>query len=115
MLYHLLVVSSQLAPTTPVAAGTINLNLAGCGSTKGCYRTPPGCGVNDCDAVATWTPLPDADTGQSYVMFEMQSSNRWMALGFSADESMVRALVTTKRRITANIFSGIHHKIASVD
>ena len=95
MLYHLLVVSSQLAPTTPVAAGTINLNLAGCGSTKGCYRTPPGCGVNDCDAVATWTPLPDADTGQSYVMFEMQSSNRWMALGFSADESMVRALVTT--------------------
>ena len=76
----------QLPPTTTVSVlqSDFTIDLEVCGDTKGCYRTPSGCDVDDCDAVVTWTP-----STETYIEFELQSKDEWMALGFSDDKEMV--------------------------
>ena len=79
---------TQLPATTPVASTRFDIDLSGCGVTKGCFRSPRDCDVSDCDAVVTWTPRTDAS--QTYIEFELQTRDDWVALGFSDDTNMVR-------------------------
>ena len=65
------------------------IDLSGCGTTKGCYRHPTTCTGADCTAVVTWTPRTD-DT-QTYIEFELQGTDNWVALGLSYDNLMVGA------------------------
>ena len=76
-------------PTTPVARTDFDIDLSGCGSTKGCFRSPRDCNISHCDAVVTWTPRR-TDTSQTYIEFEMQGRHNWLALAFSDDMTMVR-------------------------
>ena len=82
---------TQLAATTPVIVDSaVTVNLSSCGDTKGCFRHPTNCtGADDCTAVVTWTPRTD-DT-QTYIEFELQGTDNWVALGLSYDNLMVGA------------------------
>ena len=84
---------AQRAPTTPVIplADNFTLDLGGCGTTKGCYRRPSGCNGPNCDALVTWTPR--ADDSQTYIEFELQGRDNWVALGLSRDDEMVSCVL----------------------
>ena len=68
----------------------MTIDLSGCGTTKGCFREPSDCTGADCIAVVTWTPR--TDDAQTYIEFELQGRDNWVALGLSADTLMVGAL-----------------------
>ena len=94
----------QLPPTTPVASTRFDIDLSGCGSTKGCFRSPRDCDVNDCDAVATWTPR-GTNMNESRIEFELQTRDDWVALGFSDDTSMVRHFSDDTNMVQVRHFS----------
>jgi hypothetical protein len=57
----------------------------GCGKSKGCYRNPPGCREESCDAVVTWRETDD----KKHIEFEMSAdTDGWVALGLSDDKTM---------------------------
>ena len=61
------------------------MSLAGCGVTHGCFTYPPDCRIESCESVAQWQR---PENGK--VRVTLQTTNDWVALGFSNDAAMVR-------------------------
>jgi len=65
-----------------------DIDISGCGQTKGCFRYPDGCNASACEFLLTWK-----DGGNDAVTFEMsapvQSQTPWVAFGLSQDDQMV--------------------------
>ena len=65
-----------------------DIDLSGCGQSKGCFREPVNCVAADCELLLTWSAA-----GSDAVRFEMMasvvSSSSWVAFGLSEDEKMV--------------------------
>ena len=67
-----------------------DIDVTGCGKSKGCFRSPDGCEAANCKFLLTW----NAPGGGNNVFFEMtapvDSRNSWVAFGLSKDANMVR-------------------------
>ena len=60
------------------------IDMEGCGRSKGCYRNPQDCRESYCDLVVTWVNT------EKDVHFELSGDTEgWVALGFSKDKKMV--------------------------
>jgi len=68
-----------------------DIDVSGCGETKGCFQTPEGCDAASCEFLLTWTAA-----GDDSVFFEMSapvdSQNSYVAFGLSQDALMVTFL-----------------------
>lgn len=64
-----------------------DIDVSGCGETKGCFQTPEGCDAASCEFLLTWTAA-----GDDSVFFEMSapvdSQNSYVAFGLSQDALM---------------------------
>ena len=64
----------------------------GCGKTIGCLRYQSDCSGSSCDFVVTYSYQPTTNL----VTFDMfGKSAEWVAIGFSDDKKMVRAIAVT--------------------
>ncbi len=69
----------------PPSSSIGEIDMEGCGRSKGCYRNPEGCRESYCDLVITWVNM------EKDVHFELSGDTEgWVALGFSKDKKMVR-------------------------
>ncbi|RDD38018.1 Ferric-chelate reductase 1 [Trichoplax sp. H2] len=93
--------------TTSMPINTLieTISTAGCGTTKGCYRTPAGCSGQNCQYIATY-----AESGNN-VVFELlyrpslnTGVNWWVALGISDDTKMGNDTVFACTRYDSKIY-----------
>lgn len=65
----------------------LQFTTSGCAKTKGCFVSPSSCfDSTDCEYLVTYKPNEDS------IEFEISGKAQWVALGFSDDKIMVRAL-----------------------
>eukprot|EP00117_Sycon_ciliatum_P018782 scpid21150/ scgid1689/ Putative ferric-chelate reductase 1 len=74
------------AAPTPSASPVVNIDLARCGESLGCYRSPDGCrSVEECDAIVT----QEVNTADKTVVFSLSAkSDGWVALGLNSESQM---------------------------
>ncbi len=66
----------------------VNIDLSQCDSgVKGCIKMPSGCTGVDCQAVGMWQNKDGPN-----IAFELATTDQWVTLGVSADQSMVCCL-----------------------
>lgn len=79
----------------------LQISTSGCGTTKGCYRSPPGCTGQRCQYVATYVNSGnDVNFELLYRPAPNTGDNWWVALGFSDDTRMVRHQLTLRNLIS---------------
>ncbi|XP_029198561.2 ferric-chelate reductase 1-like isoform X1 [Acropora millepora] len=62
----------------------ISFNTNGCGTSKGCFRSPETCTTSEnCDFLITY-----AATNSGTVEFELSGNENWIAVGFSDNQEM---------------------------
>ncbi|XP_015762635.1 PREDICTED: ferric-chelate reductase 1-like isoform X3 [Acropora digitifera] len=62
----------------------ISFNTNGCGTSKGCFRSPEACTTSEnCDFLITY-----AETNSGTVEFELSGNGNWIAVGFSDNQLM---------------------------
>ncbi|XP_074641316.1 uncharacterized protein LOC141899062 [Tubulanus polymorphus] len=78
-------------PTEPtVMSKTVDIDLSGCGTTKGCFRSPSGCVADQCEYVATYTN----DATGNAINFELGTRvpdgwpSSYISIGFSDNKHM---------------------------
>ncbi len=84
-----------LADHNNVFEDTIDIDISGCGDTKGCYWEPKDCvyGTN-CDVLVTWKENGDHFLFETdYVIAAEFGDSFWSAVGFSQDTFMVFSIV----------------------
>jgi len=68
--------------------GGLDIDVSGCGQSKGCFQSPDGCDAASCNFLLTWK-----DSGSDSVLFEMsapvESRPPYVAFGLSQDDNMV--------------------------
>ena len=76
--------------TTPAPQPDITIDLAGCGTTRSCYRFPEGCTTTDCDFIVTWK-----NGASGKVDFELSArSDGYVAMGLNTAQKMDGTSVT---------------------
>ena len=63
-----------------------------CAVEHSCFRAHIGCVADACVAIATWKPTED----MIGVLFQMSTSDTWMAVGLSQDDKMVYSCAADK-------------------
>lgn len=60
-----------------------SLTTALCGTSKGCYRNPPGCAPENCDVIVSWSDSKD------HVDFQLLGDTEgWVSVAFSKDAKL---------------------------
>jgi len=67
-----------IAPSPDTAAGLLQ---EGCGTTKGCYMSPPGCVGEDCDFIVTYRGRGDFTDFEVYTELDME--DMYVSIGFN--------------------------------
>ena len=80
--------------STSTAFNKLELNLEGCGTSKGCFRDPPGCDKEKCRHIVTWKAISTEEVEfevDAFITKEEEATNPWVwtAVGFSYDINMV--------------------------
>ncbi|XP_044172751.1 DOMON domain-containing protein FRRS1L-like [Acropora millepora] len=62
----------------------ISFNTNGCGTSKGCFRSPETCTTSEnCDFLITYAAM-----NSGTVEFELSGNENWIAVGFSDNQEM---------------------------